>query len=129
MRNEIRHRRLYAFYHCKVLNVLEMLIVASLSSMGLIVSNLIPLTCAGIAFILFLCYSCWLWFRKPDRVVINKYVADITSITALYVLSILTLRPGSKWWYAAPLLCALWALAMLVIKPKSDEIFEIKSAD
>ena len=93
MKQVIRHRRLYAFYQSKVLNILMMIIFVSLLLMAYSYSMLLPVICSSLAFLCFIGYSVWLWSKKPANIVINNRLSGIGSFYALYFLLLLSAKP------------------------------------
>lgn len=121
MKNEIRHRRLYAFYNSKVLNALTVVGVVALLQIGLLRDLLLPVVCGGTAFALFLGYSIWFWIKKPARVVINPWMSDISIWFTLYFLVVAALRAESSWWYLFPVVAAVMMLFIELVKPHDEE--------
>lgn len=124
MKPEIKHRRLYAFYNSKVLNVLQMIIILSLLLIGYLRSMLIPLICASVAFLFFAAYSLWIWIKKPERIVINSWLSNLSSLFTLYFLAIVAFNAESPYWYAAPLVAAI-VLCFVVMIRRGDEVFTV----
>lgn len=124
MTEQIRHRRLHAFYNSKVLNALAIVMVVGLSSS--ICYNLLtlPLICVAIALLLFIAYSLWLWIKKPAKIVIDSRLSNISSAFLYYYLIILTIKATNEWWYIVPCVCAIAVLFICLIKPK-DQMFNI----
>lgn len=124
MKGEIKHRRLYAFYHSKVLNALMIVCVVMLLQIPYLNSFLMPVVCATTALALFISYSLWLWIKKPDRVVLNKWISNLGSWFTIYFLVVVTMNPQSPWWYIFPAVAAICALFISMVK-STDEVFEI----
>lgn len=124
MAQEIRHRRLHAFYQSKVLNALMILECVSLLMIGYMGSITLPAICASIAFALFLGYSLWLWIKKPRRIVINNMLSEASGFFTLYFIVVGISGASNPWWYGFPVLCAIVIMFVSMIKP-SDEVFEI----
>lgn len=124
MTKPLRHRRLYAFYHSKVLNALFTVIIVSLLQIGYMRPMLIPGICAAVATALFLGYALWLWIKKPPQVVINKWLSDANGWFTLYFLIVSARRASAVWWYAIPTVGAILLLFIAMLRPQ-DEMFDI----
>lgn len=121
---EIRHRRLHAFYNSKVLNALMIVVVDGLLLMGCYKTLLLPVVCSGIALLLFIGYSLWLWFAKPGRVVINKTLSGMSGYLFLYFLIVGIPTLENEWWYIAPLIASILMMFVVLVR-NDDEVFEI----
>lgn len=95
-----------------------------LSLIGYTKMILLPTLCASMAFGLFIGYSLWLWIKKPQKIVINGWLSNIDGLFTLYYIIIVALDSKNPWWYAFPVICAIFTLFICMIKPK-DEIFVI----
>lgn len=124
MKQEIRHRRLYAFYNSKVLNVLLVIGVISLLQMDCLESMLLPGVCAITAFALFIGYTLWLWIKKPEQITINRWLSNTTIYFTLYYLIVINFSNLAWWWLAAPIIAAIILCFIDMIHPH-DESFEI----
>lgn len=120
----IRHRRLYAFYHSKVLNALVTVIIVSLLQIGYMRPMLVPEICAAVSTALFLGYALWLWIKKPRQVVINKWLSDLNGWLTLYFLIVSARRANAVWWYVFPAVGAIFMLFIAMVRPH-DEVFDI----
>lgn len=125
MNKEIRHRRLYAFYHSKVLNALMIVIIIGIFLMGYYKSYLLPAICSATGFLLFLGYTTWLWIKKPNEIVINKWLSDISGTFTIYFLIVSAMKAANQWWYIFPVVCAVLILFIVMINPKNDKTFII----
>lgn len=125
MQKEIRHRRLYAFYHSKVLNALMIVIIVGIFLMGYYKSYLLPIICSATAFLLFIGYTAWLWIKKPKEIVINKWLSDISGTFTLYFLIVAAMKGANQWWHIFPIVCAVLILFIIMINPKYDKTFTI----
>lgn len=124
MAQEIRHRRLHAFFESKVLNTLSIVITASLSMVGFTRTLTLPLLCAAIAFAIFVSYSLWVWIKKPSQIVINNLISNLSFVFSLYFIVVAVIMPANPWWFAVPLLSAIVLLSFSLIKP-ADRVFDI----
>ena len=124
MKSEIRHRRLNAFFKSKVLNSLMILIVESLLLMRYFDSILIPGICCGICLLCFIGYSLWLWIKKPESIVINDWLSNITGYFTLYFLIILAINNPGVWWYIFPSAVAV-IIFFVTLVTKHDENYDI----
>lgn len=125
MKEEIRHRRLYAFYHSKVLNALMIVIIVGIFLMGYYKSYLLPVICSATGFLLFIGYTAWLWIKKPQKIMINNWLSDISGSFTLYFLIVTALKAENQWWYIFPIVCAVLILFLCMINPKGDKTFII----
>lgn len=121
---QIRHRRLEAFYKSKVLNSLTIVIVTSLFLMAYTRSMLLPAVCASTAFSLFIGYSLWLWIKKPDKIVINKWLSNISGWLTLYFLITINIRDAAPAWYILPIVAAIITM-FIALTNNHDEVFNI----
>ncbi len=124
MKQNLRHRRLYAFYQSKVLNALMIVVIISLLLMVYTESMLLPLICGSLAFLLFIGYSLWLWIKKPKSIIINKQLSDLKSILTLYVLIIVVMDASNQWWYITPIALSVVILFISMVNNR-DETFDI----
>lgn len=123
-KGEIRHRRLYAFYESKVLNALMITVVTSLLLAAYTQSMLMPIICGAIALTCFIGYSIWLWVKKPQKIVINKWLSYMNGWFTLYFLIITAMDAPNKWWYITPICFAVCILCISLIR-NQDEMFDI----
>ena len=100
---EIRHRRLYAFYESKVLNALMITVVTSLLLMAYTQSMLLPVICGSIVLACFIAYSRWFWVKKPQKIVINKWLSYMNGWFTLYFLIITAMDAHNKSRYITPI--------------------------
>ena len=124
MEKKIRHRRLHAFYQSKVLNALMIVVVVSLLQIGHMQSLTFPALCASVAFALFIGYALWLWIKKPEKIVINRWLSTVNGWFTLYFLIVVAMKGASPWWYVIPALAAIVAMFICMVNPH-DEVFEI----
>lgn len=120
----IRHRRLYAFYESKVLNALMITIVTSLLLMAYTQSMLLPVICSTIALICFIGYAIWLWVKKPQRIIINRWLSGINGCFTLYFLIIMPMEAPNEWWYITPICFSVCVFCVSLIR-NQDEWYEI----
>lgn len=120
----IRHRRLYAFYESKVLNALMITVVTCLLLMAYTQSMLLPVICAAIALLCFIGYSAWLWYKKPRRILIDKWLSNINGWFTLYFLIVTAMDAPGRWWYITPICFAVCILCICLIR-NHDEWFDI----
>ncbi|MDE6384468.1 MAG: hypothetical protein K2K79_09010 [Paramuribaculum sp.] len=110
MEQEIRHRRLHAFYQSKVLNGLMVFIVVCLLMSMAYDFALFPLICGGVGLLLFVGYSLRLWICKPQAIVTNNLVSNINGLYTLYYLVIIAFDTVYRWWYLVPALLSIGVL-------------------
>ncbi len=116
---EIRHKRLYAFYNSRVLNVLMGIEVMMLCLMGYSGYMVVPGIVAGIILLGMIVYSAWLWIKKPAQIVIDKRLSDLSMYTTLFFIIVLVADPANRLWYLAPAACTLVILLLSFIKNDS----------
>jgi len=124
MNQQIKHRRLYAFYKSKVLNALMIVVIVSLLMTGYTRELKLPVVSATVALCFFIGYSLWFWIKKPARVIINNWLSDMSALFTLYFLIVAAINSNNPWWYGFPVICAVCILFICMVKPK-DAIFEI----
>lgn len=126
MKQEIRHRRLHAFFESKVLSSLTIVLSVSLTMIGYMKSLELPVVCASVAFALFVSYSLWFWIKKPQQIVINNMLSNVSGFFTLYFIAIalFPIESVNPWWYCMPAIAAIILMFVSVIKP-SDKVFEI----
>lgn len=125
MNQEIKHRRLYAFYNSKVLQALMIVIIVGITMIGYYNDLLLPVICSGTALMLFIGYSAWLWIKKPKQIVINTWLSNISGLFCLYFLIVATMKNPNQWWYIFPIVCAIVILFIAMIYTKYDKTFTI----
>lgn len=107
-----------------MLNTLMMIVVVILLQIAYLDSLLMPAICASAAFALFIGYTVWLWFKKPKKIVINRWLSSIASTFVLYFMIVALMKDPSPWWFIFLVIGLIIALFINMIKPK-DEVFEI----
>ncbi len=122
--DKIRHRRLYAFLHSKVLNLQMIILIVFLLITDATESLLLPVVCGTIALLCFLGYSFWLWFKKPKVIVINSWLSSMSGWLTLYFMFIAALKPDNVWYFIVPVAAAI-IIAFVSMIRDTDEIFEI----
>lgn len=123
-RPHIRHRRLEAFYSSKTLNMTLIFLVASLSLAGCGAPAAVSVTCSSAALALFAGYSVWLWRARPRRVIVNRWLSDMSGWFVIYFLIVSAISDASVWWHIFP--CVAAAVALLIaLTGRGDEQFEI----
>ena len=124
MKQEIKHRRLYAFFNSKVLNVLYVMGVLSLLQVGYLKSMELPVVCSSASFALFIGYSLWLWIKKPKQIVVNVWLSDLTIWFTLFFLIVAAMKATSWMWYTFPIVAAIVMWFIDMIYPH-DKLFDI----
>lgn len=110
---EIRHRRLYAFFYSKALNVLMLIVLANLLTSvyaGTQSMLLFSVICSYTALLCFIGYSVWLWGKKPANITISPWLSDVTGLFSVYFVMMLAFKPANPWWFIAPAAIAVAAL-------------------
>lgn len=121
---KIRHRRLHAFFNSKVINSLLIFMELCILVMPLFKDMVFPVVCGGICLLVIIGYSFWLWFRKPMRITINRWLSDLCGAYTVYFLIVAAIKDASIWWYLLAGVSAIFISVISLIKPK-DEEFEI----
>lgn len=124
MKQEIKHRRLYAFFNSKVLNVLYVMGVLSLLQVGYLKSMELPVVCSSASFALFIGYSLWLWLKKPKQIVVNVWLSDLTIWFTLFFLIVAAMKATTWMWYTFPIVAAIVMWFIDMINPH-DKLFDI----
>lgn len=124
MKQEIRLRRLYAFFNSKVLNVLLLMGIMALLLIGHAGSILLPPICAATAFALFIGYSLWIWIAKPKRITINVWISNSTIWFTLYYLVAINFTDLTWWWFAILIVAAIILCFIDMVSPH-DQSFDI----
>lgn len=120
----IRHKRLHAFYKSKVINALVTVAVICLLSMRCVRPALLPAVCGATALLLAAGYSLWLWTAKPQRVVTNGWLSDVTGWYVIYCLIVNAMKAPNDWWFIAPAILGVVLLFVAMVNGR-DETFEI----
>ncbi len=123
MENNIRHRRLYAFFNSTLLNSMETTAIISLMLMGYCNDILMPSICASLSFVIFIGYSLWFWIKKPRTEMINTWLSNISSLYVLYFLIVVATKTESQIWYAIPAARGIITLFITLIWRKSILFF------
>ncbi len=124
MKTEIRHRRLYAFFHSKVLNTLTIFLSVMITLLKSVGMSIPVLSSIGIAFLLMIGYSCWLWFWKPITVTINEWLSNMSSYFAIFMLAAVAVKSDNFMWSTFPMVAGVITMFIAAVK-NSDEQFEI----
>ncbi|MCM1032903.1 MAG: hypothetical protein NC405_04020 [Odoribacter sp.] len=124
MRQDIRHRRLYAFYQSKVLNTLMIVTVISLMQIGYLQSMVMPVICSSVSLALFIGYSLWLWIRKPKQITIDTWLSNLSIWFTLYFVVVVAMKDLTQWWYIFPIVAAIILMFINLVRPH-DELFDI----
>lgn len=124
MKQEIRHRRLYAFYNSKVLNSLLLMEIVCLLLLAYGESMLLPVICGSIAMLFFVGYSLWMWIKKPGSIVVNDRLSDVTGVYVLLYIIIGALYPVNQWVLIIPVALSVVVFAIGLLDNR-DKVFEI----
>lgn len=124
MKQDIKHRRLHAFFRSKVLNALMIVVIVSLLLMAYTKAMLLPVICGSTAFALFVGYTLWLWIKKPKSIVINNWLSNLNGWFFLYYLIINAMDAPNQWWYITPIVFSVFLLFISLIN-NQDEIYDI----
>lgn len=124
MRQDIRHRRLYAFYQSKILNTLMIVTVISLMQIGYLQSMVMPVICSSVSLALFIGYSLWLWIRKPKQITIDTWLSNLSIWFTLYFVVVVAMKDLTQWWYIFPIVAAIVLMFINLVRPH-DELFDI----
>lgn len=124
MNIKIKHRRLYAFYNSKVLNAMSISVAIMLPLLKYTEIALPVLIAVVLAILLFVAYSCWIWFRKPSVVTINRWLSDLSTYFMFYALVVIAIKSDSFLCPSFSLVAGLIVLFITSLKNR-DERFEI----
>lgn len=124
MEQEIRHKRLHAFFESKVLNILIMVTITGLLIMACSGTMLLPVFCSTLALLLFIGYSLWLWLKKPAMIIINPLISNICSLYVLYFMIIAVVKPANDWWYIIPSALSV-AILFIALTTYQDQHYNI----
>ena len=124
---KIRHRRLYAFFESKVLNVLMLIVEICLMAMACTQSMLLPTICGTAALMSFLGYAIWFWVRKPQQIIIDKCLSGINGWFTLYFLIVMAMDAPNRWWYIMPISIAICVVIVCLLR-KQGKCFDITEA-
>ncbi|MDE6286551.1 MAG: hypothetical protein K2L99_06120 [Muribaculaceae bacterium] len=125
MEQQIRHRRLYAFYRSKALNALMLCIYLSLILTMSMKPVIFPQLCAAISGALFVGYALWIWIARPRRIVINDWLSNVSGLYFIYFLAVPWMKNPNPWCYMTPALLAIPLLFIFSLN-LGDENFEVK---
>lgn len=118
---ELRHRRLYAFQNSKVLNLLMIILVVFLLIADATESLLLPVVCGMVALLCFIGYSIWLWICKPQVIIINTKLSEISGLLTLYFLIIVAINPDNIWWFIIPVAVTILSIFVTMLKNNDSE--------
>lgn len=124
MVQEIKHRRLQAFYRSKVLNALMIVVIVSLLLRAYTKSMLLPVICSSLAIAFFIGYSLWLWIKKPKSIIVNEWLSNLNGWYTIYFLIIIAMDAPNQWWYITPIVFSVVLLFISMIN-NQDEKFDI----
>lgn len=85
---------------------------------------LLPALCASVAAAAAISYSAWFWIVKPDKIVINPWLSDMSGLLTLYFLIVTAYDPDNKWWFYFPILCSVAILFVSLVR-NHDRIYNI----
>jgi len=89
---------------------------------------MLPLLCSAISFLAALGYTIWFCVKKPDKVVVNRWLSDIDGKYTLYFLIVLNIKEPSDWWFTFPAVCGV-ALLFISLVNNKDEVFDISTKE
>ena len=72
----------------------------------------------------FIGYSLWLWIKKPDKIVINKWLSNISGWLTLYFLITINISDAAPAWYILPIVAAIITM-FIALTNNYDEVFDI----
>lgn len=120
----IVHRRLFAFYHSKVLNALMIIVMVSLLLMRYEDAFLFAVIAASGAFLIAAGYTLWIWLKKPARLTISRWLSDMSGYFTIYFLIVSAIKDASVWWGVFAAVAAVATLS-ISLRKRGDEVFEI----
>ena len=119
--DRIGNRRLYAFLRSQTLTILMLLESVCLFLMPYLNDLVIPGIIGGVIFCVIIGYSFWFWIKKPKGIVINNWLANISSVVFFYWFIINAMNNPNQWWFLFPILCIIAVLIMVMVKQKGFE--------
>lgn len=63
--------------------------------------------------------------KKPERIIINRWLSGINGWFTLYYLIISAMKAPNEWWYITPVAFAVVLLFISLVKDQNDEPFDI----
>lgn len=85
---------------------------------------LLPSVCCAVESVGFAGYALWFWIKKPARIVVNKFLSDVSYWFVLYFLIVTAMKGANVWWYIFPVVAAI-ALFFITLLKNHDSNFEI----
>ncbi|MCM1484306.1 MAG: hypothetical protein NC043_08205 [Muribaculaceae bacterium] len=119
----VRHPRLYAFYNSKVINAMMITLVDGIL-LWYITDSVIMIACAALALLLAIGYALWLWIKRPQRIVINTWLSDMSGWFLLYYLCVSAMKAQNVWWYIFPAVCGVLVMFVDMVR-RRDAVFDI----
>lgn len=116
----IRHKKLYAFFNSKLINSLLIIMEMFLILMYCFTDVKLPIICSLTCLILIIGYSISLALGKVKKVVVNKYLSELSSLYTLYFLIVVAIKSPSVWWslFAAVSLILIFFVSMIAAPDK-----------
>lgn len=131
---KIYHPRLHAFFQSKVMNSMFIILEISLLLTGCCNTLLLPLSAASVSFLLTLIYALWFWIKRPQKVVINSWLSDMSTYMTLYLLIVAAMKTTNELWYVIPAIIGIGILFISLLLPTpfaciKDKLFDISTKE
>lgn len=127
-RIKINHPRLYAFFQSKVINSMMIVMILSLLITDYMRNSMLPLLCSAISFLAALGYTIWFCVKKPDKVVVNRWLSDIDGKYTLYFLIVLNIKEPSDWWFTFPAVCGVALLFISLVNIRMKYLISVRKS-
>ncbi len=128
------HPRLYAFFQNKAMNSIFIVLEISLLLTGCCNSLLLPLSAASVCFLFAIVYTLWFWIKRPQKVVINIWLSDMSTYMTLYFLIVAAMKNANELWYVFPAIIGIGILFISLLPPTpitslQDKLFDIATQE
>ena len=120
-KDKIENRRLYAFLRSQTLTILMLLAFSCIFLMQYLNDLIIPSIIGGVIFSMAIGYSLWFWIKKPNEIVINNRLSNISSVFFFYWFIVNAMDNPNKMWYLFPIICLVGILIITLVKLKGSE--------
>ncbi|MBD5356015.1 MAG: hypothetical protein HDR88_03280 [Bacteroides sp.] len=125
---KVYHPRLYAFFQSKVINSMMIVINIALLMTGCTKDLIVPFSVASVSFLLALSYTVWFWIKRPQRIVINSWLSNMSGYFSFYFLSVGAMKNLNELWFIFPAIIGVCLLFVNLIK-NHDEVFNISTRE
>lgn len=101
--------------------MLSIFIAVMLPLLKCIGMSISVLSSIGMAFILMIGYSCWLWFKKPAVITINEWLSDMSGYFVIFMLAAVAVKSDNFLWATFPLVAAVVTMFISSVKNKDKQ--------